>query len=402
MLQILSFYAALLACALLLEPLARRLQVPFGAVLVLLGFAGAELWIAAGGDTGIHWRWFDELVFHVLLPILIFEAAYNLAPRQLLRNLPLILTLALPVMLLSTAVIAALLYVGIAHPTGFPWLAALIAGALLSATDPAAVLELLRRMGAPPRLRLLLDAEGVFNDANAIVLFTLLVAMATGARPLAHWDEGALALLGVLVGGALVGIAGGALALLMARAVTAQAQRGVLTLVAAYGVFAAARLLDVSGVVAVLCAGLLLGRARSAAADGDAALSVLWAYKAWLANTLLFLIAGITFQIGMFTDQWLAILLGIGATLAARAAGVFIVLPLAAMLPGIEPLPGRWYPLLWWGGGTRGAVTLALALSLPVELPYWWTVQSIAYGVVLWTLLVQAAGTPLLLRWLRP
>ncbi|WP_295881356.1 cation:proton antiporter [uncultured Thiohalocapsa sp.] len=399
MLQILSFYAVLLALALVLEPLARRARLPFGAVLVLLGFAAAELWIGIGGDTGLHWRWFDDLVFQVLLPILIFEAAYNLAPRHLLCNLLLILTLALPVMLLSTALIGALLYVGIAHASGFPWLAALIAGALLSATDPAAVLELLRRIGAPPRLLLLLDGEGLFNDANAIVLFTLLVALATGEQSWQRWDETALAMVGVLAGGALVGLAGGSLAALLGRVVAGPAERGVLTLVAAYGAFAAAVQLGVSGVVAVLCAGLMLGRARRA--PGDEALSVLWAYKAWLANTLLFLIAGITVQPAMFTDQWLAILIGIGATLAARAAGVFLLLPLAARLPGSERLPTAWYPLLWWGG-TRGAVTLALALSLPVELPYWWTIQSIAYGVVLWTLLVQAGSMPLVLRWLRP
>jgi len=247
-------------------------------------------------------------------------------------------------------------------------------------------------------LLLLLDGEGLFNDANAIVLFTLLVALATGERSWERWDESALAMVGVLAGGALVGLAGGALAVLLVRVVTGAAQRGALTLVAAYGAFATAVQLGVSGLVAVLCAGLVLGRMRRA--PGDEALSVLWAYKAWLANTLLFLIAGITIQLAMFTDQWLAILIGIGATLAARAAGVFLLLPLAAWLPGSERLPATWYPLLWWGG-TRGAVTLALALSLPLELPYWWTIQSIAYGVVLWTLLVQAGSMPLVLRWLR-
>lgn len=170
--------------------------------------------------------------------------------------------------------IAALLYVGIAHPSGFPWLAALIAGALLSATDPAAVLELLRRIGAPPRLLLLLDGEGLFNDANAIVLFTLLVALATGERSWQPWDETALAMVGVLAGGALVGLAAGALAALLGRVVVGPAERGVLTLVAAYGAFAAAVQLSVSGVVAVLCAGLVLGRTRRM--PGDEALSVLW------------------------------------------------------------------------------------------------------------------------------
>lgn len=400
MLQILSFYAILLALALALETLVRRVGFPVGALLMLLGFVGSEAWVALGGDTGIHWRWFDDLIFHILLPILIFAGAYSLAPRQLLRNLLPILTLALPVMLLCTAVTAALLYFGIGHASGFPWLAALIAGALLSATDPTAVLDLLRRLGAPPRLQLLLDGEGLFNDANAIVLFTFLVALAAGDWSWERWDESALAMVGVLVGGALVGLAIDALAVRVERALKTPVELGVLTLIAAYGGFALATQFGVSGVVAVLCVGLLFGQSRRRE-PGDEALSVLWAYKAWLANRLLFLIAGITVQIAMFTDQWLAILIGIGAILLARAAAVLLLLPLAVHLPGTEPLPATWYPLLWWGG-TRGAVTLALALSLPVELPYWWTIQSIAYGVVLWTLLVQAASMPLVLRWLRP
>ncbi|WP_323684992.1 hypothetical protein, partial [Lamprobacter sp.] len=85
----------------------------------------------------------------------------------------------------------------------------------------------------------------------------------------------------------------------------------------------------------------------------DEALSVLWAYKARLANRLLFLIAGISVQLVMFTDQWLVMLIGIGATMVARAAAVLLLLPLAVRLPGTERLPGAWYPLLWWGG-TRG------------------------------------------------
>ncbi len=400
MLAILSFYAVLLALTLALEPWVRRLGVPLGAVLVLLGFLGSEAWVAIGGDTGLHWRWFDDLIFHLLLPILIFEGAYHLAPRHLLRNLVPILTLALPVMLLSTALIAALLYIGIAHPAGFPWPAALIAGALLSAPAPTGVLEALRRAGAPPRLQLLFDGEGLFNDANAIVLFTFLVALATRDRAWARWDESALAMVGVLVGGALVGLAVGALAVRLRRALDRPVERGVLTLITAYGGYALATQLEVSGLVAVLCVGLLFGQHRRREPD-DEALSVLWAYKAWLANRLLFLIAGISVQLVMFTDQWLAMLIGIGATLVARAAAVLLLLPLAVRLPGTERLPGTWYPLLWWGG-TRGAVTLALALSLPVELPYWWTIQSIAYGVVLWTLLVQAMSMLLVLRWLRP
>jgi CPA1 family monovalent cation:H+ antiporter len=99
----------------------------------------------------------------------------------------------------------------------------------------------------------------------------------------------------------------------------------------------------------------------------------------------------------MFTSQWLAILIGILAALIARAVAIFGLFPLINFFPGIEPVRFRHQTIVYWGG-VRGAVTLALALSLPTELPYWWTIQSVAYGVVLFTLLVQAPTMPLLLK----
>jgi CPA1 family monovalent cation:H+ antiporter len=396
MTELLAFYVALLLVALLSEPLSERLGIPFSAFLVLLGFAAGELFTAFGGDTGLRWQLFHDLIFFVFLPVLIFEAAFNIDIRQLLRNLPLILLLALPLMLLSTAITAALLYYGIAHPTGFPWLAALIAGAMLSATDPVAVLALFKRVGAPERLRTIIDGESLFNDATAIVLYALLLALATGEQQSAEPGDAALQFLRIFLGGALTGALAGAVAVLLHRIVTTQLARGVLSLLAAYGAFLLAEGLHLSGVMAALLVGLILGHAHRRAPE-MASLHAIWEYKAWIANTLLFLISGISFQVAMFTDQWLAILIGIVAVLAARAVSVFVFVPLFGALPGVEPVPRHWQPVVWLGG-VRGAVTLALALSLPLTLDYWWTIQSIAYGVVLWTLLVHAGVMPWVLR----
>jgi CPA1 family monovalent cation:H+ antiporter len=397
--ETLSFYVALLLIAVIIEPAVERLRIPFSAVLVLLGFAASEILVFLGGDTGLRWQLFHDLVFYVFLPVLIFEAAFNLDVRRLLRNLPLILSLALPLMLLATGITAALLYYGVGHPSGFPWLAALIAGALLSATDPVAVLALFKQLGAPERLRTLIDGESLFNDATAIVLFTLLVSLATGEREAVSLAEGSAAFLMIFFGGALAGAAMGGAARLLRRIVRAPVARGVLSLVTAYGAFALAEGLHVSGVMAALLAGLILGQAERQRDDRSniELLRTLWEYKAWIANTLVFLVSGISFQLAMFTDQWLAILIGIGAVLVARAVSVFVFIPILGRLPGIDGVPVGWRPVIWWGG-VRGAVTLALALSLPLTLDYWWTIQSIAYGVVLWTLLVQAGTMPWLLR----
>jgi len=399
MIETLSFYVGLLLIAVIIEPLVERLRIPFSAVLVLLGFGASEVLVFQGGDTGLRWQLFHDLIFYVFLPVLIFEAAFNINIRQLHRNLPLILSLALPLMLLSTGITAALLFYGIGHPSGFPWLAALIAAALLSATDPVAVIALFKRVGAPERLRTIIEGESLFNDATAIVLFSLLVALATGERETASLVGSAGAFLTIFFGGAFAGAVVGGAARLGRRIVKEAVARGVLSLAAAYGAFLLAESFHVSGVMAALISGLILGHAERHTGDGAEvqALHGLWEYKAWIANALLFLVSGISFQLAMFTDQWLAMLIGIGAVLVARAVGVFACIPLLEKLPGIDPVPGSWKPVIWWGG-VRGAVTLALALSLPVTLDYWWTIQSIAYGVVLWTLLVHAGSMPWLMH----
>lgn len=395
MIELLAFYAVLLFIAVISEPIAERLGIPFSAFLVVLGFAASEALVFFGGDTGVRWDAFRDLIFFVFLPVLIFEAAFNTEVRELFRNLPLILFLALPLMLLATGTTAVILYYGIGHPAGFPWLAALIAAALLSATDPVAVLALFKRFGAPERLRTIIDGESLFNDATAIVLFSVLLALATGERA-TSLSQGTLDFLKIFFGGALAGALVGGVAFLILRVMGGAVARGVISLIAAYGAFLLAESQHVSGVMAAMLAGLLLGHLQRKS-DDIHSLRELWEYKAWLANALLFLIAGISFQLTMFTEQWLAMLIGICGVLVARLLNVYALIPLLERLPGITPMPVAWRPVVWWGG-VRGAVTLALALSLPLSLDYWWTIQSIAYGVVLWTLVVQASSMPWMMR----
>jgi CPA1 family monovalent cation:H+ antiporter len=127
--------SGLMLLAIVLQPLARIIHVPFTATLVIAGFIASELLVLADIDTGIRAGNFHDLIFFVFLPILVFESAYNINAGLLWKNLLPILFLAIPLMLLSTVVTAALIYFGIGHPAGFPWIAALLTGALLSATD---------------------------------------------------------------------------------------------------------------------------------------------------------------------------------------------------------------------------------------------------------------------------
>jgi CPA1 family monovalent cation:H+ antiporter len=395
--HIVLFFLVLVGLAVLVEPLAARLGLPASAALVLVGFTASEAVVALGVDTGLRWWHFHDLIFYVFLPVLIFEAAFHLDLRLLSRNLIAVLILAIPAMLLSTGLIAVIVYYGIGHPSGFPWIAALITGALLSATDPAAVLDLLKRLGAPQRLRMLVDGESLFNDATAIVLFSLLLGLAAADRAQLSWTATLVEFLRVFLGGALVGGAIGALGWPLVTRLQGALRAALITIIAAYGSFLLAEdALHVSGVMAVLAAGLVLGagyrRRQRAEFVGE-----LWRFKGHLANAMLFLLSGMTITVIMFTDRWLAMLIGIAAVAIARALAVFSLCPLISRLPGQATIPWSYQAVLYWGG-VRGAVTLALALSLPAELEYGFTIQSIAYGVVVFNLFIQAPTMAPLMR----
>ncbi|HPE81714.1 MAG TPA: cation:proton antiporter, partial [Gammaproteobacteria bacterium] len=170
--------AGMLILALMLRPLAERWRIPFAALLVLTGFLGSEILLAADLDTGVRYQSFHDLIYYVFLPLLVFEAAFKIDAVLLRRNLFVILLLSIPVLLLSTTITALLVYLGIGHPEGFPWIAALLTGAVLAATDASPITSRFPRLGVPRRLRVLMEGEDLFNDATAIVIFGIFMYVA--------------------------------------------------------------------------------------------------------------------------------------------------------------------------------------------------------------------------------
>ena len=145
------FFLVLLALAALGKPVAEKLHLPYPVMLVAIGFIASEVATGQLGlDTGIDWQNLQFIIFYGLIPMLIFHAALDLSPSRLFSEAVILSILALPLMLISTAIIAVILLLGINHP-GFPLIAALITGALLSATDPSAVVTVLRRFNISGR-----------------------------------------------------------------------------------------------------------------------------------------------------------------------------------------------------------------------------------------------------------
>lgn len=391
-----TFFVVLIVLMAISGPVARWTRLPVPAIQILIGCGVVyTVTLGFGIDTGLRAANFHDLVFYVFLPVIVFEAAVSLALRSVWKDLLPVLLLAIVGLLATTLLSAVLIFFGIGHPTGFPWVAALLTGALLSATDPSAVISELRRIGVTDRLVGMLEGESLFNDALAIVLFSFFLGMAL-------MEEGAMSAgeaLGQFVlafcGGILVGVAGGWLARVLMRLNPSTVADTAITLASAYGVYLVAELaFDVSGAMAALGAGLVIG--RSADTREDDLTDRFWDVLVYLSNGSLFLLMGATITMAMFRERWLAMLIAVGAALMARAVlvgGVFNGLrPFSR-----DPVSYSQQGVLIWGG-VRGAVTLALALSLPVELDYWWTIQSMAFGVVLFTLLVQAPTLPLVVR----
>lgn len=398
-------FLGLLLLAAVSEPLLKKLRVPFSAALVACGFIASEVLVACGIDTGIRWHNFHQLVFYVFIPILVFESALNLDLRALCRDALAILGLSVPLMLIGALIVAGLVYLAIGHSQGFPWLAALLLGILLSATDPSAVVATLKESGASERLQVLLEGESLFNDATAIVCFAMILGMALSHQVTLNWQDAVSSFLSVFFGGVGCGLAAG----LLAHGAMALVERGIVqglvTILCAYSAYLIAEeLLHVSGVMSVLSAGLYLGAYMRAGqlADSQRFAGELWQLLAYIAGASIFVLAGVTVTLNMFHDRWLAMLIGIAAALIARAIIVYMGLGLIVRLPGVNRLSFPHQRIVYWGG-VRGAVTLGLALSLPLELDYWYTIQSIAYGVVMFSLFVQAPlMIPLISRDVRP
>lgn len=391
----------LLLCGLAIAGLvfARAFGIGYALVCALCGFIFGQLlpWLPI--DTGIRASNFADVIFYLLLPPLVFEAGWQLDPRMLRRWAPLICTLAILGLVVATLAGAVVLYFGIGHASGFPPIAALLCACLLAPTDPGTVINQLRSNNAPANLETVVEGESLFNDATAIVLFTVILSFALGADAGGSNSiaDAALAFCTKFGGGLLLGLACGALASLLLRlARDAASQQWILLLTVFGSFYLGEHLAHVSGVMVVLACALSTRFLSNFTDEQQETSERMLDGLGLLCTALLFSLMGLAFQTDMIAERWLAIALGILAALAARTLAVYLSLFLTSLTPAAN-LDYRYGPLLV-GGGLRGAVTIALALSLPTDLEYWWTIQSIAFGVVIFNLFVQGPGNGVLMR----
>jgi CPA1 family monovalent cation:H+ antiporter len=374
-----ELFILLLAIATGVALVARRTAIPNSVALVIAGLALAVA--VPGVDINIT----PELILAVLLPGLVFEAAYKIDVGELRRSFGLVAVLAVPGVLITAAIVAVL----VSSLTGLGLGAAFILGAMLSATDPVAVVALFKRLHAPSRLSTVVESESLLNDGTGVVLFAIALKAVSEPVTLA---EGAVAFVVTIVASAVIGAAAGWVAERLMRIADDHLIEVAISVVAAYGTYLVADRLHESGIIATVMVGLVLGNAGGARRLSERtreALDITWEFVAFALTALTFLLVGLVISPGLLSTALPLIGAGYLAITLARLLVVYVLIGGASrVIRGPRPLPVGYLHVMFWAG-LRGAVAVALALALPETLPDRDLLTGAVFGVVLITLLVQ-------------
>ena len=375
----------LLGLAAFVAIVARPLRLPYTVALVVAGLA---VGIAAGaaGIPGLPVS--PDVVLLVLLPGLVFEAAYRLRFAELRRWFGGLALLAVPGVVISAGFVAIVLNVA----TGLRLDLAFVVGAMVSATDPAAVVATFKRLRVQPALSTIVDGESLLNDGTGLVLFA--IALQIVVAPIAPGGA-VVAFVGTVAISVAIGLVTGFLAARIIALVDDHLIELTISVVLAYGSYMLADVFHLSGVIATVTAAIVLGNVgpgRAMTATGADAIDTVWEFFAYLLTAVVFLLVGLAIPPVRLLDSLAPIAWAIAAILVGRAVVVYGLLGGASRLargPGLaEAVPTAWLHVLFWAG-LRGAVAVAMALSLPADIPQRALLQEITFGVVLFTLLVQ-------------
>lgn len=373
----------LLLVAAVMAMITRRLGLPYSTGLVAAGILISFLPNPPALPLS------RDLIFNILLPPLVFQAALQLDWKRFRHELPLTLALAFIGVIVASAFVAA----GMHWLLGWSWIGAALFGVLIAATDPVAVIATFKELKGPKRLNMVVESESLLNDGVAAVAFAVLAAIAGGEGPTAAqvipeflWTPFG----GVLIGGLVTG----AILLLAGRTEDSLVEI-TLTTIAAWGSFLVAEHFGGSGILATLTAGLLVGNVGWMGAISDAGrphVLAAWDYFAFVANSFVFFLIGIHeagIPLGLL--GWVSAGIAILLVLVGRLITVYPIV--GAFGPTKLRLPFKYQHVLFWGG-LRGALALALALAIPNAVPEKVAIIVTAFVVVAFSVFVQGLSIP--------
>jgi CPA1 family monovalent cation:H+ antiporter len=374
--RLLLFLVLLGALATVLGLVPRRAQaVPY---VVMLAAVGVLVGLLPGGQLP-HIG--GDVMLLAFVPGLVFQAALTLDLPELRRRL-------VPVLLLATVGVGltVLLIGGLTHyGLGLAWASALLLGAILATTDPIAVVALLRHLRAPAGLVAIVEGESLLNDGTGVAVFSAVLASILTGSP--SFSDAGIRFVEITLGGTAIGITVGFLGVALLRFTEDAALEILATLTIAYGSYLAADLVHASGIVAVVAAGVVIARyGLSTGKLRGTQLLGFWSLLAFVLNAILFILVGAALPITHLAPLAGVVVLAYVIVLVTRAVPVYLLLSASALVP--PAIPWSWRHLTFWAG-LRGALSVALALSVAGVAGVDSSVSLIAYGVVLLSLLVQ-------------
>jgi CPA1 family monovalent cation:H+ antiporter len=322
-----------------------------------------------------------QLILLAFVPGLVFEASLQLDLAELWRRVIPVGLLATVGVFITVISIGALAHLGL----GLDWASGFLLGSIVAATDPIAVVGLLRQVGAPRGLEAILDGESLFNDGTGVAVFAAVMGTILSGHP--SLLDASFRFAFVTAAGAAIGLAAGTLAVVVLRLVKEAELEILITLVVAYGAYLGADLVHASGVVSVVTAGIVVARygSRTGRLKGTQLLGF-WNLLAFVLNAILFLMVGLALPAQSLLAVAGLALGAYGIMFVARAIPVYTLLGLADFRGA--SIPWRWRHMTFWGG-MRGALSVALALSVASYPQVNRSVSVIAYGMVVLSLVVQ-------------
>ena len=383
--QFVPSWIILLLVATAVALLSRRLNIPYVTGLVLAGLGIANF---LPDRIGLD----SSLILNLFLPILLFEAAINTDISRLRSTIKPIALLAGPGVIIAAGVAT----VGLKFALGLDWISMALLGTILAITDTVSVIAVFKEVPVPSRLSTIVEGESLFNDGMALVIFNLILQFyGTGMLSV---PDALQQLLFVIVGGSLVGLILGYLGAGLFTRLDDNLSGILLTVALALGAYQVGHFLGVSGVVAVVVAGLMVGNVgleQRVSASNRITLYSFWDYAGFGVNTFIFLLIGVEVNPLLLWRTLPAVLL---AVLAYQLGRILAVYPLLAILRWFDrPIPLRWQHVLFLGN-IKGSLSMALALSLPLMLPGRSFLIAIVFGTVLLSLVIQGLSLPWLVK----
>ncbi|PSN16810.1 sodium:proton antiporter [filamentous cyanobacterium CCT1] len=378
----------LLLVATVVALITRRLRIPYVVGLVLAGLTITKSLLP--GSVGLN----PEIILNLFLPILIFEAAINTDISRLRSTIKPIALIAGPGVMLAAIITATLLRWGL----GLATITAAAIGVILTITDTVSVIAAFRTVPVPPRLATIVEGESLFNDGIALVLLGIITTIYLQGSFTA-W-EGVQQLVIAFVGGGTLGLGLGYLCVGLFQQLDDALSNILLTVAVSLGTFQIGQALGVSSAIAVVIAGLVIGELgfRQTSASTKVTLLNFWEYAGFGVNTFIFLLVGIEVDPSVLLQTIPAALFAIVAYQIGR---ILTTYPLLYLLRFVDrPLPLRWQHVLILGN-IKGSLSMALALSLPPDLPGRSQVVALVFSTVLLSLVGQGLSLPFLVRRLR-